>query len=354
MNCTAGCMVCGAEQQYKVNFSKYHGVCQLHLMEGSTEHKCTYCKSNVKAAKISGIYCIHCSSPSNISYSQCIHNICKSCNAKSLQCDPCKIPEIKCENCIKRTKTYVVLDCNHSICKECLIGECPICELTIEKNKGKKSCQYCLKANGDLNEICNHWICKSCKEEDQCPMCSFEKEKEYENTCQKPPIVEETKIVSSNSSSSSSSSSEDFIFSERTDNVPAFIGNIGSKEVLPRGGPVQRKVAKKEEREEDKKENKEKERLISKNTPPIEVNKDLISNSYEIRFERQDIILRRDLTDSDDEINSTDELVKSKKEGNLEISMNSSGEPNKKSIWYYLFCCFCSCCCLPRNKKKKY
>ena len=183
MNCSEKCMLCFEPQKYKVNFSKYHGLCKDHAIKPFALQTCGMCGSEVSILMLSEVDCIFCRKYSSISYSTCSHNICELCFNKSLKCDICARPSKQCDYCLKTTREYSSNSCGHSICNICASKEsgiCPLCEhtcLKFQENNGKpyESCNFCLTYTSVKKQYCEeHLFCSSCLlKMPACLLCQF-------------------------------------------------------------------------------------------------------------------------------------------------------------------------------------
>ena len=171
MNCSEKCMLCFEPQKYKVNFSKYHGLCKDHAIKPFALQTCGMCGSEVSILMLSEVDCIFCRKYSSISYSTCSHNICELCFNRSLKCDICARPSKQCDYCLETTIEYSLHNCGHSICNTCASKEsgiCHLCEhtcLTFQENNGKHygSCNFCLTYTSVKKPYCEeHLFCSSC------------------------------------------------------------------------------------------------------------------------------------------------------------------------------------------------
>ena len=208
-------MQCDAPQQYKINFSKYHGVCINHVIEPFAMQACQKCGSEVSILMLSDINCTFCGSRSSTSDSACSHNICESCFNKSLKCEPCGRAETQCEYCLKLRRNYSQRECSHFICHDCASKEsetCPVCDherLSLREIDGKEygSCSYCLfEAWVKKVKSCEeHLLCDNCLQgKSDCVMCKLRSEDER-SMKDKPDVV----IVDESEPSSKSDNDEE-------------------------------------------------------------------------------------------------------------------------------------------------
>lgn len=229
VKCLALCLLCNDKSEFFVNHSKYHGLCQTHSKIPERFYQCLYCLSQIDCIQLTPIYCeecysenriyplpcghrlcnlcsknytnclicspncIYCNEPSIFFLEGCCHYMCNKCilpGKECRECNPklclncktvraqsnseyCKFCEGICINCDLKKTDLKVMDCKHSLCKNCINEgfSCMVCN--------KRHCSACEKFSKRTKNwfVCKHKICKNCDNEfwkGKCPKCDGE------------------------------------------------------------------------------------------------------------------------------------------------------------------------------------
>ena len=189
MSCESQCLLCTTPQHYKVNFSKYHGICQAHKSSSlQNPLTCRWCDSTVQILKYSLAVpvCEFCLvNPGNY-ISDCPHRLCEDCVLVE-KCNICSIKSIDSPSQGQilsagprkrsRGKSQTPVLQNTSISKSQGLGANEVGS-SIDKqdhdtrhNRKKSTCGMCLEfAEQRRGKIAGKFECSRCRKRN-CPLC---------------------------------------------------------------------------------------------------------------------------------------------------------------------------------------
>ena len=229
MMCETSCLHCERPQNYKVNYSRYHGICEVHASFSEPTTICRMCNSTISILKLFPLRnCDFCGKVKEFIKIECGHWICKDCcsvtecqeclnmedisaghstrtaefvdnshqsfqslkksrdilqrleetNSLDQQCvntmELLSLEQILCQYCLVCTSS-IRRPCSHALCKQCNQSECLICKITNDPNtdlKEMKQCENCLGSEIAVDRPCKHIICDGCFGE-CCPICTL-------------------------------------------------------------------------------------------------------------------------------------------------------------------------------------
>ncbi|OMJ65421.1 hypothetical protein SteCoe_38256 [Stentor coeruleus] len=163
VKCESICMLCESNQDFKVNYTFTHGVCESHktVFENS-QKECTHCSISVKILHFTGkTSCALCKSVVFNLKAACGHYCCINCISETRICKSCFN---QCENCSSKN-SLKELNCVHKVCKVCMnnLDKCPLCV---------KNCNKCEEKPYSERFSCGHQFCRQClREKNTCLMC---------------------------------------------------------------------------------------------------------------------------------------------------------------------------------------
>lgn len=152
LNCDLFCLVCGEVQDFKVNYTLTHGVCNTHRQTSfTTPQPCKFCSSSIKFLKeFPKSTCSLCNKHDFTLELKCLHSACFSCISSEKPC-------LSCENSLPTSLAT--------------IGKSKTKEAETKTGNTEKNCIECSSVFGLLQFSCQHFICSSC--ENSIKVCSI-------------------------------------------------------------------------------------------------------------------------------------------------------------------------------------
>jgi hypothetical protein len=180
MFCDTKCLFCEHDQIAKVNYSFYHGVCELHKHLAQGTVKCSYCESVVPVLQIVDVIkCNFCGELTIKSQSSCGHFLCNPC---SISCGLCKNSGLNLNfDIYSPSKNFESpeksLELTNDSKKQSyqmmsLSTESFTTEVSSLKDLKDKKCEYCEDKNAQELRMCGHYLCRDCSK-DECSLCSL-------------------------------------------------------------------------------------------------------------------------------------------------------------------------------------
>lgn len=196
MFCDTKCLFCDQDQIAKVNYSFYHGVCEIHKNLAQGTVKCSYCESIIPVLQFFYlIKCNYCGELTSKSQSSCGHFLCNSC---SVSCGLCKNSSLNLSISIyspsrdfespgksseptndSKKQSYQIMS---------LSTESFTAEVDSLRDESYRKCEYCEEKNAKDISKCGHYLCKDCSK-DECSLCSLLSATKYKSELY---IIDET------------------------------------------------------------------------------------------------------------------------------------------------------------------
>lgn len=179
-------MICDEDQEFKVNYAMFHGVCRVHLTS-QDKNVCKICRSNVNCLGVFPLKtCGKCEKWTVVKENTCGHAMCSPC-CKLSECQICRESPVAkpnkakfvdkgkvnhCEFCLDGINS-LKRSCAHALCEDCNEEKCKVCMVVnnvpeIIKNE---LCDFCLMSKMEAKKRCGHGFCMDCDKE-ICSICN--------------------------------------------------------------------------------------------------------------------------------------------------------------------------------------